>query len=208
MWFSFSTNILTLLAGVLLYLYIQGEGVNIYLRRFLLWTGISAGIAAFGHLEILPNELQKYLLVLSRILNVLSIFFFAYGSLQVFDYSKNSVIRIASIIVFGVCLVWLVYLNVQMPGAKESFIPVIIYGIIGMILIGGVSFAINLTMNLRAHGGVILGVFLIGVSAVVFKLIPETDGIKPSDISHILIAIALVFMTLGFKNLKLNEINS
>ncbi|PCJ67753.1 MAG: hypothetical protein COA58_01050 [Bacteroidetes bacterium] len=206
MWFSFLTNILTLLLGVILYLSFKGPLINRYLGLFILWTGISSGIAAFGHLEILPINVQRYLLVLSRILNVLSIFFFAYGSLQSFGYSKNKKIRVLTNGVFALSMIWLIYWNMKLPGAKASFLPVIIYGIIGMVLIGAVSFVMNLKVNKGAHGRVLLGVLLIAVSAVVFKVIPEESGMKPSDMSHVLIALALVFMTSGFKKMKLNEI--
>jgi hypothetical protein len=82
---------------------------------------------------------------------------------------------------------------------------VIVYGAVGMVGIGMLSYIINLKEDFKNYLNVVLGILLIISSAVIFKLIPEVGGIKPSDISHILIAFALILMTYGVKRHDQNE---
>ncbi|MEJ6661938.1 MAG: hypothetical protein QNL79_06360, partial [Bacteroidia bacterium] len=160
---------------------------------------------AFGHLEILPILWQKGLLVLSRIVNILAIYSFAAHSIIHFGYDKYSGIKKANVLLFLAGLSWLLVLNYANPGSKTAFLPVIVYGAVGMVGIGMLSYIINLKEDFKNYLNVVLGVLLILASAVIFKLIPEADGIKPSDVSHILIAFALILMTYGIKKNKQNE---
>ena len=170
-----------------------------------MFTGVSAGIAAFGHLEILPIVWQKGLLVLSRIVNIIAIYSFAAHSIRYFGYDKYSWVNKANVLLFLVGLSWLLVLNYANPGSKTAFLPVIVYGAVGMVGIGMLSYIINLKEDFKNYLNVVLGVLLIIFSAVIFKLIPEVGGIKPSDISHILIAFALILMTYGVKRHDQNE---
>ena len=206
MWFSFATNIFTLLIGVFLYFtWCKSTNQKLY-NQFVILTGLSAGIAAFGHLEIVPIVWQKGLLVLSRIVNVLAIYSFASHSIRHFGYDKYSWITKANVLLFAAGLTWLLVLNYTNPGSKSAFLPVIVYGLLGMLFIGMLSYILHLKEDFKNYLNVVLGVLLLLASAVVFKLIPEIDGIKPSDISHILITFALILMTYGIKKNEENEI--
>ena len=206
MWFSFATNIFTLLIGVFLYFtWCKSTNQKLY-NQFVILTGVSAGIAAFGHLEIVPIVWQKGLLVLSRIVNVLAIYSFASHSIRHFGYDKYSWITKANVLLFAAGLTWLLVLNYTNPGSKSAFLPVIVYGLLGMLFIGMLSYILHLKEDFKNYLNVVLGVLLLLASAVVFKLIPEIDGIKPSDISHILITLALILMTYGIKKNEENEI--
>lgn len=206
MWFSFGTNIFTLLTGVFLYLtWCNYTNQKIY-SQFVIMTGVSAGLAAFGHLEILPLEWQKGLLVLSRIVNVLAIYSFASYSIRHFTYDKYGWVKKGNLLLFIIGLSWLLVLNFNNPGSKSAFLPVIVYGVVGMVLIGMLSYIVNLKEDFKNYFNIVLGVLLILVSALIFKLIPDNTGIRPSDISHILIALALVLITYGVKKNGENKV--
>jgi hypothetical protein len=204
-WFGFATNIFILLTGIFLYI-TWGKSTNQSLyNQFIILTAVSAGIAAFGHLEILPIVWQKGLLVLSRIVNILAIYSFAAHGIRHFGYDKYSGVKKANVLLFLAGLSWLLVLNYANPGSKPAFLPVIVYGAVGMVCIGMLIYIIHLKEDFKNHLKVILGVLLIISSAVIFKLIPEVDGIKPSDISHVLIAFALILMTYGVMKNQQNE---
>ncbi|MFT4598236.1 MAG: hypothetical protein ACJAR8_001441 [Bacteroidia bacterium] len=206
MWFSFATNIFILLIGIFLYFtWCKSTNQNSY-NQFVMFTGVSAGIAAFGHLEILPIVWQKGLLVLSRIVNILAIYSFAAHSIRYFGYDKYSWVKKANVLLFAAGLSWLLVLNYANPGSKSAFLPVTVYGVVGMVFIGMLTYLIHLKEDFKNSFNVVMGVLLILASAVIFKLIPEVDGIKPSDVSHILIAFALVLITYGVMKSKQNEI--
>jgi hypothetical protein len=169
-------------------------------------TSASAGVAAFGHLEIVPVVWQMGLLVLSRILNFLAIYSFASHSIRHFGYDKYSWVKKVNVLLFIAGLSWLLVLNYTNPGSKPAFLPVIVYGVLGMMFIGMLSYIINLKEDFKNYLNVVMGVLLIVVSAVIFKMIPEVDGIKPSDISHVLIIFALILITYGVKKNEGNEI--
>ena len=204
-WFYFGTNFFILLTGIFLYVtWCKSTNQSIY-NQFVILTAVSAGIAAFGHLEILPIVWQKGLLVLSRIVNIIAIYSFASHSIRHFGYDKYSWVKKANVLLFLAGLSWLLVLNYANPGSKTAFLPVIVYGAVGMVGIGMLSYIIHLKEDFKNYLNVVLGVLLILASAVIFKLIPEADGIKPSDVSHILIAFALILMTYGIKKNKQNE---
>ena len=206
MWFSFSTNILTFLCSAVLFQVFSKQIKEVYFSRFILLTGVGAGIAAFGHLDILPQQWQSSLLLLSRILNFVSIFYFSSGTIRWFGYEKIGIVKISSTVVFIVMSGWLIYLNILWPGAKLSFIPVIVYGVVGMLFIGSYCFIINLKQNMMAHIFVLTGVLILAISAVIFKLMPMGSMIDPVDISHLLITLSLFVMTYGFKNMGYYDI--
>ena len=204
-WFGFGTNFFILLTGIFLYVtWCKSTNHSIY-KQFVILTAVSAGIAAFGHLDILPILWQKGLLVLSRVVNILAIYSFASHSIIHFGYDKYSWVKKANVLLFLAGLSWLLFLNYANPGSKSAFLPVIVYGAVGMVCIGMLSYSINLKEDFKNYLNVVLGVLLIISSAVIFKLITEVDGIKPSDISHILIAFALILMTYGVMKNEQNE---
>ena len=204
-WFGFATNFFILLTGIFLYVtWCKSTNHSIY-KQFVILTAVSAGIAAFGHLDILPILWQKGLLVLSRVVNILAIYSFASHSIIHFGYDKYSWVKKANVLLFLAGLSWLLFLNYANPGSKSAFLPVIVYGAVGMVCIGMLSYSINLKEDFKNYLNVVLGVLLIISSAVIFKLITEVDGIKPSDISHILIAFALILMTYGVMKNEQNE---
>jgi preprotein translocase subunit Sss1 len=204
-WFGFATNIFILLTGIFLYItWCKSTNQSLY-NQFIILTAVSAGIAAFGHLDIIPIVWQKGLLVLSRIVNILAIYSFAAHSIRHFGYDKYSWVKKANVLLFLASLSWLLVLNYANPGSKPTFLPVIVYGAVGMVCIGMLSYIIHLKEDFKNYLNVVLGVLLIISSAVIFKLIHEVEGIKPSDISHILIAFALILMTYGVKKNERNE---
>jgi hypothetical protein len=68
-----------------------------------------------------------------------------------------------------------------------------------MIVIGVPHFIIALKEVKQSSFFILGGILLLAISAFIFKAIPEGSGIKPSDVSHILIAFSLVSLTIGFK---------
>ena len=205
MWFSFATNILTLITGVLLYFtWCKCTSQNTY-NQFVILTALSAGVAAFGHLEILPLSVQHGLLVVSRFFNLFAIYSFASNSLEHFSSESKNWKTNANRYILVAAVIWLGYMNLIAPGEKSSFFPVIAYGIVGMVFIGSATYILNLHRDIKNYLIIVFGVLLILISAIIFKVIPEGSGVKPSDISHILIAIALVIMTYGVKQNKQHE---
>jgi len=198
MWFSFASNILILVVGVFLYFKYEEEYVQKSWGYFVLLTGLAAGVAAFGHLDILALGTRGYLLFVSRLLNILSMLGFVKGVLDHFGYT-NRVPQLGNYLLFGGVFIWLFYLNINYLGSKEAFTPVIVYAVIGMLIIGAPHFILAIREVKQPSFFVLTGILLMAISAVIFKAIPEGSGIKPSDVSHILIAFSLVSLTLGFK---------
>lgn len=193
-----------LLVGVLLYFKYEDKYLQKSWGYFFLLTGIAAGVAAFGHLEILPTQTQGYLLFLSRVLNILSMLAFITGIRRHFGYHQRVYTYSNAVLFFGV-LIWLSYLNILFLGSKQAFTPVILYSVIGMLVIGVPHFILALKRMREGPLFILLGIAVMAVAAVVFKLMPEGSGMKPSDISHVLIALSLISFSEGFKLIKLNE---
>lgn len=171
-----------------------------YFIWFILLSGISSLIAAFGHLEILDISLQNNLLMGSRVINMLAIYSFATGALIHFEYYENSWLRILNVSMIVIALGWLTW--------SKAFAPVMLYGVVGMIFIGLMSFVLNFGKQVKPHTYITLGVGLIGISALIFALFKHCTTFVVTDISHILIATSLFVMALGFKKLTTHEINS
>lgn len=197
MWFSFFTNVLTFIVSLILCFTISRNLKSKYFYYFILLTGVSSFIAAFGHLVILDIEWQKGLLLFSRMMNLLAIFCFATGALVHFEYYKKSWLRILNIGLILAALGWVAYANV--------FTPVMLYGIIGMLLIGLFSFILNFSQSRISHTYITIGVSTIALSALIFALFKHSTAFVASDISHILIATALIILSLGFNKLTFNE---
>ena len=198
MWLSFASNILILVVGVFLYLKYEEEYAQKSWGYFVLLTGLAAGVAAFGHLDILALDTRGYLLFVSRLLNILSMLGFVKGVLDHFGHTTRGH-QFANYILFSGVFIWLFYQNINYLGSKQAFIPVIVYAVIGMIVIGVPHFILALKEVKQSSFFILGGILLLTISAFIFKAIPEGSGIKPSDISHILIAFSLVSLTIGFK---------
>jgi Na+/melibiose symporter-like transporter len=129
---------------------------------------------------------------------------FTKGVLDHFGYTKI-VYQLLNFILFIGVLSWLVYLNISFLGSKQAFTPVIVYAVLGMLVLGVPHFIGNLKKSKRASLYILMGILLMAISAVIFKAIPAGEGIKPSDVSHIFIALSLASLTRGFIKIKSNE---
>ncbi|MDB9882124.1 hypothetical protein OAD66_03225 [Bacteroidia bacterium] len=165
---------------------------------FILLTGIGSFIAAFGHLPILDIRLQNSFLLVSRIINIISIYCFAIGILKLFGYNNKKWLMLLNIGVFIIALSWLVYMNV--------FNPVMIYGVFGMLIVGLTSTLLNYDKNRQASGLIVAGLLVLATSAVVFAVYKNSDLlISAADIGHFLIAIAMILTSLGFNKLEIEK---
>ena len=174
-----------------------------YKQKYFLWfvllTGIAAGVAAFGHLDVLNPTWRKGLLFISRIVNIASIFSFTTGTFKYFKLIDNKWIKRTNNSAFLFFLCWL--------GIDNMFLPVTYYGVIGMAVISLGVFIKNLRVNTLATVPVIIGIIVIILSALVFYVMNASLPISPADVSHILIAISLVIMARGFKHMNLYDIS-
>ena len=201
MWLSFYSNLLIFVVGASVYLIHKPKLMHDF-AWFLTTTALTALIGAFGHLEILPLQTQAILLFCSRVINLFSFYFFARGTLHHFGLLDSGQIKHVHNAILVLASVWLVYLNVLYPGTKLGFRPVMTYGIIEMLLISGFLFSKNVKQNTAAHKTILVGIGIILVSAFLFKAMPQGLGLKPSDISHLLLAQSLIVLSKGFVKLK------
>jgi Na+/melibiose symporter-like transporter len=123
---------------------------------------------------------------------------FVKGVLDHFGYTAKGH-QLANYLLFGGIFIWLFYLNINYLGSKQAFAPVIAYAVIGMLVIGAPHFMLELRKVKQQSLFVLAGILIMAISAVIFKAVPEGGGIKPSDVSHVLIAFSLVSLTIGFK---------
>lgn len=198
MWFSFFTNVLTFSVALILCLSWKARPINRYFFLFILLTGVTAGIAAFGHLPLLHKNWQSGLLMLSRALNLMAIFSFATGALVHFQYYDRTWLKVLNPALILIAMSWLAYSNV--------FTPVMLYGVIGMLFIGVLSFILNFKSDKRTHSIIISGVGLIALSAAIFAAFKHNTDFVASDISHIIIATSLIILTFGFHQLTPQKI--
>jgi hypothetical protein len=199
MWFSFSTNVLIFVTALVIGLAISKNVSNKNFILFLHLTGIAALIAAFGHLPILESSLQKGLLFTSRIVNLLSIFFFVRGTVRYFNHDDKRWVNASH---YGLILIFLTWLLFQ-----NAFSPVMLYGIIGMAVISLSLFLRYFSTNRVANGLIITGLFLLIFSAAIFSIFKNLSYMTPADLSHILVALSLVIMSRGFKRMDLYEVS-
>lgn len=198
MWLSFFSNIVVFATALVLF-YTLARGLrNRYFLYFVHLTGVSSLFAAFGHLNLLDVSLQECLLLISRLFSLASIFSFVTGTMKCFDYQSFKWLSRSNVVIIVSFTVWLIMDNI--------FLPVMYYGILGMAVVGLWAYGKNFKYHRRANGTIILGILVLVCSAVIFALFNNNAIIKPSDISHILIALSLVLMTRGFKQLDVHEI--
>lgn len=196
MWFSFFSNVLTFVIASGLCLTLGRSFTSRYFYTFVLLTGISSLVAAFGHLELLDLTLQKVLLFTSRVLNMIAIYSFATGAFKHFGYYDNRGLRIVNPALIVGAVLWLALTNV--------FTPVMIYGVIGMLLFGLLSFVRNYSSNKDSHLLVIVGVLFIALSALNFAVFKHHESYIAADVSHFLIAISMIFISFGFRKMKIS----
>lgn len=197
MWFSFFTNVFTFAVSLILCFTVARNLKSRYFYFFILLSGVASLIAAFGHLPIIDLGLQKTLLLFSRVVNLIAIYSFATGALIHFNYYNKALVRALNIGLILIALSWLIFTNV--------FTPVMIYGVIGMVLIGMMSFVLNFSQSYLPHTYVVTGVTTIAASALLFALYKNSTAFVASDISHFMIASSLVIMAFGFKKISFNE---
>lgn len=200
MWFSFSTNILIFITAISLYSVYRRENIPTYYLNFVLFTGFSSLLAAFGHLPIIEASTGNKLMFVSRLLNFLSIYAFMSGTLQFFNYLQNIRYKLVNIALLLIFMYWLARYNV--------FTPVIIYSILSLVLVGVTSFLLNYKAHADAAIRVIFGVGILALAAIIFSLFKSEENMLAADIGHFLIAAALIVLMTGFSKLTKNEIKN
>lgn len=200
MWFSFSTNILIFITAIMLYVVYRRENIPTYYLTFVLFTGFSSLLAAFGHLPIIEVSLGNKLMFLSRLLNFLSVYAFMSGTLQFFNYLQNIQYKLLNIALLLIFVFWLAHYNV--------FTPVIIYSTLSLVLVGVTSFLLNYRAHSDAAIRVIAGVMILAIAAIIFSLFKTEENTLAADIGHFLIAAALIVLMTGFSKLTKNEIKN
>jgi len=198
MWFSFSTNILISVTAILLYVKYRNRSVSAYYWAFVLLTGFSSFVAAFGHLPLIAESTGVKLLYVSRLLNFVSITAFIAGTLEAFNYFQQAIYKGMNMAILLAFVLWLSIYN--------NFTPVIIYSIIGIFFVGGASYIINYKTEKEASMRVLSGIVALAVSAIVFSLFKSKDNTIAADIGHFLISAALILLTAGFNKIKRNEV--
>ncbi len=198
MWLTFLSNSIIFITAVILSRSLHRESGRTYFYWFVLLTGVGSFVAAFGHLTIIPLKLQSGLLFFSRIINIITVFCFASGIISKFYERKYSWFAISNILLAAVFFVWLCLNNV--------FLPILFYGVFGIGIISLGLLLKNYSHNKSAYMLVILGIAVLVLSSLTLSL--STDPIIRMDLSHLLVAISLVIMTKGFKQMKYAEIEA
>ena len=196
-WISFLSNILILgTALFLLKLYKSQMSSNQFIW-FILLTGISSGVAAFGHLPLFEKGLANSLLFVSRILSLWSIYLFTNGSIDFARFYKNKMIRITNLVLFFAMILVLVWNN--------QFLPVMIYGIVGFMGIGLSAYFSDISNVSQPKYHVVRGISVLSFSALVFTLFKENYHFLALNISHILVSYSLILSSRGFVGLNLQD---
>ena len=196
-WISFSSNILILCTALVLLKLHKSQMDSNQFVWFVLLTGISSGVAAFGHLPLFEKELANSLLFVSRIFSLWSIYLFANGSLDFASFDKNKMIRITNSVLFLSMIVVLIWSN--------QFLPVMIYGIVGFMGIGLSAFFSDISNANQARYQVISGISVLSLSALVFALFKGNYHFWAINMSHVLVSFSLILFTRGFVGLSLQD---
>lgn len=199
MWFSFSTNILIFATAIILYFAYRKDDVPPYYTAFILLTGFSSLMAAFGHLQLVDEAVRPSILYVSRLINFVSIFAFMQGTLGFFGYYQSTLNIGVSIAILLSFVLWLSVYNV--------FTPVIIYSILGLLIVGVASYLINYKEYTAAANRVISGIAILVIAAIIFSIFKSKDNTIAADIGHFLISAALIVLMAGFNKLTKNEIS-
>ena len=193
-WISFSSNILIIITA---YILLKLKRDQIEFSSFIFFialTGLSSGVAAFGHLPILNESWTNSLIFISRILSLSSIYFFTDGSLAFASFKTNKIIRITNLILLITMVVVLFWNNV--------FLPVMIYGIVGFMGISLSAYLSNLEEAKKGRYIVIRGIGILSLSAFVFALFKDNYHFLAINISHILVSYSLLLFSKGFVELN------
>jgi hypothetical protein len=193
-WISFSSNILIIITA---YILLKLKRDQIEFSSFIFFialTGLSSGVAAFGHLPILNESWTNSLIFISRILSLSSIYFFTDGSLAFASFKTNKIIRITNLILLITMVVVLFWNNV--------FLPVMIYGIVGFMGISLSAYLSNLEESKKGRYIVMRGIGMLSLSALVFALFKDSYHFLAINISHILVSYSLLLFSMGFVELN------
>ena len=193
-WISFSSNILIIITA---YILLKLKRDQIEFSSFIFFialTGLSSGVAAFGHLPILNESWTNSLIFISRILSLISIYFFTDGSLAFASFKTNKIIRITNLILLITMVVVLFWNNV--------FLPVMIYGIVGFMGISLSAYLSNLEESKKGRYIVMRGIGMLSLSALVFALFKDSYHFLAINISHILVSYSLLLFSMGFVELN------
>ncbi len=193
-WISFSSNILIIITA---YILLKLKRDQIEFSSFIFFialTGLSSGVAAFGHLPILNESWTNSLIFISRILSLISIYFFTDGSLAFASFKTNKIIRITNLILLITMVVVLFWNNV--------FLPVMIYGIVGFMGISLSAYLSNLEEAKKGRYIVMRGIGMLSLSALVFALFKDSYHFLAINISHILVSYSLLLFSMGFVELN------
>ncbi|MDG1720862.1 MAG: hypothetical protein P8I31_06380 [Bacteroidia bacterium] len=193
-WITFSSNILIFLTALVLLRIHTNRIISKQFIWFITLTGISSGVAAFGHLPILDERLANYLLLASRFFSLGSVYLFTVGSLAFSSFRNNKMIRITNVILFVTMVIVLFWNN--------QFLPVMIYGVIGFLGIGLSAYFSRIDDSVQGRYRVIRGVVILSLSALFFALFKENYHFLAINFSHIMVSYSLVLFSRGFVELN------
>ena len=193
-WITFSSNILIFLTALVLLRIHTNRIISKQFIWFIALTGISSGVAAFGHLPILDERLANYLLLASRFFSLGSVYLFTVGSLAFSSFRNNKMIRITNVILFVTMVIVLFWNN--------QFLPVMIYGVIGFLGIGLSAYFSRIDDSVQGRYRVIRGVVILSLSALFFALFKENYHFLAINFSHIMVSYSLVLFSRGFVELN------
>ena len=193
-WITFSSNILIFLTALVLLRIHTNRIISNQFVWFIALTGISSGVAAFGHLPLLDEQLANSLLLASRLFSLGSIYLFANGSLDFASFQNNKMIRVANLVLFLGMIMFLVWNN--------QFLPVLIYGIIGFIAIGLSTYFSRMDDSVHGRNNIIRGIIILSFSALVFALFKKDHYFSAVNIGHVLVSYSLIFFAKGFVELN------
>lgn len=193
-WITFSSNILIFLTALVLLRIHTNRIISNQFVWFIALTGISSGVAAFGHLPLLDEQLANSLLLASRLFSLGSIYLFANGSLDFASFQNNKMIRVANLVLFLGMIMFLVWNN--------QFLPVLIYGIIGFIAIGLSTYFSRMDDSVHGRNNIIRGIIILSFSALVFALFKKDHYFSAVNIGHVLVSYSLILFVKGFVELN------
>jgi hypothetical protein len=193
-WITFSSNILIFLTSLVLLRIHTNRIISKQFVWFIAFTGISSGVAAFGHLPLIDEQLANSLLLASRLFSLGSIYLFANGSLDFSSFQNNKMIRVANLVWFLGMVMFLVWNN--------QFLPVLIYGIISFIAIGLSTYFSCMDDSIHGRNNIIRGIIVLSFSALVFALFKKDHYFSAVNIGHVLVSYSLILFVKGFVELN------
>ena len=196
-WISFYSNILILITAFILLKLKRDQIEFSSFIWFIALTGLSSGVAAFGHSPILKEPWSSSLIFISRILSLCSIYFFTDGSLAFASFKTNKIIRTTNLILL-ITMVLVLFLD-------NEFLPVMIYGIVGFMGISLSAYLSNLVEAKKGRYIVMRGIVMLSLSALVFAIFKHSYHFLAINISHILVSYSLILFSMGFVELNKHQ---